>query len=68
MIRFVLFAAPLLAATLAATLAAPLAAAEAPAPLRPAVDLTGVEPEVQGRACFGPGGRIVPCRRAGWVR
>lgn len=63
MIRAFLFAAIVKLATLAAGPAPALAPAPAADLIRPAFGLAEAMPETVGRACFGAGGRIVPCRR-----
>lgn len=60
MIRAFLFAAVLKLAALAGA-PAPAFAPDLP---RPAFGLAETAPETVERACFGVGGRIVPCRRA----
>lgn len=57
-----------LALIAATVLSASLAAAEAPDTPRPAFDLTGAEADSAERACFGPTGRLVPCRRGAPLR
>lgn len=64
MIRTVLFIAVVKLATFAAG-QAPAFAEGLPRPTSSLASiLAEIAPEASDRACFGPGGRIVPCRRA----
>ena len=64
MIRTVIF----LAVVKLASLAAGQASAFVEGGPRPASPLAEVAAEATERACFGPGGRLVPCRRVAPLR
>jgi hypothetical protein len=63
MIRFLAAIAVFKIIVAAVSLVAAQAGAQTPDTPRPAFDLTGAEVEAAGRACFGPTGRPVVCRR-----
>ena len=57
-----------LALIAACVLSGSMALAQATDTPRPVFDLTGAQIDSAERACVGPTGRLVPCRRGGLLR